>query len=231
MNRMACWEFEEIVHGLVRMELLDLTSREEALDHAGSCRSCAARMVEAQSLAEASGAAAEAFHGQETPSRVAMALLAAFREEHRCRTYWRRTLEWAALGAAAAGLLIMGWASYPRWKAFLSSAPGTAVVSHPAASQGNHPGSSLSRDIQSANEKSLGVSGRSESDLAADFVPAPFGEGIKLDDAGMIVRMELTPAALGALGYPVDEAYAEDWIRADVLVGEDGWPRAVRLVR
>jgi len=228
---MTCREFEEIVHGLVRTELLDLASREEALDHARSCRSCTARMAEAESLAEASEAAAEAFHGQETPSRVAVALLAAFQEQHRRRRYWRRTIEWAALGAAVAGLLIVGWASYPRWKAFLSPAPGIAVVSYPATSEGNPPGPSLASDIPSAREESLGVPGSGESDLAADFVPVPFGEAIKPDDAGMIVRVKLTPTALGALGYPVDEASAEGWVRADVLVGEDGWPRAVRLVR
>lgn len=228
---MTCREFEEIVHWLVRLELLDVALREEALGHAWSCRYCAARMAEAQSLAEASEAAVEALHGQETPARVEMALLATFREQHRRRSYWRRTLEWAALGAAAAGLLIAAWVFYGRGKASLYSAPDTDVASRTGASGGSDVGSSLPGDIQSGEESPPGVLRSSESDLAADFVPVPFSEGIEPDDAGMVVRVELTRAALGTLGYPVDEANAEDWVRADVLVGEDGWPRAVRLVR
>ncbi len=227
---MTCGEFEEIVHGLVRLELLDVALNEEALEHAWSCGYCAARMAEVQSVAEASEAAAEAFHGQEAPARVAMMLLGRFREQHQRRRYWRRTLEWAALGATAAGLLIAAWASYGRWKASLYSAPETPVASRSAASAGTEVGSWLPGDIQSAEESARGVLGSSKSDLGADFVPVPFGEGIEPGDAGMVVRVDLPRAALGALGYPVDEANAEDWLRADVLIGEDGWPRAVRLV-
>jgi hypothetical protein len=59
----------------------------------------------------------------------------------------------------------------------------------------------------------------------------PFAGGIEPEDAGMVVRVQLTPASLAELGYPMAEASDEDLVRADVLVGEDGWPRAVRLVQ
>jgi hypothetical protein len=41
----------------------------------------------------------------------------------------------------------------------------------------------------------------------------------------------MTRSALGSLGYPVDEVHAADVVQADLLVGEDGLPRAVRLVQ
>ena len=66
---------------------------------------------------------------------------------------------------------------------------------------------------------------------AADFVPVPFTEAIGPEDPGMVVRVQLTRASLAELGYPVAEMPDEDLIRADVLVGEDGWPRGVRLVQ
>jgi hypothetical protein len=65
----------------------------------------------------------------------------------------------------------------------------------------------------------------------SDFVPVPFSDGMGPEDPGMVVRVQLTRASLAELGYPVAEAPDEDLIRADVLVGEDGWPRGVRLVR
>jgi len=43
----------------------------------------------------------------------------------------------------------------------------------------------------------------------------------------LIVRMQR--GALGALGLPVNEDRAAEWIQVDLLVGSDGLPQAVRL--
>ena len=67
--------------------------------------------------------------------------------------------------------------------------------------------------------------------VASDFVPVPFTGAITPDDPGMIVRVQLTRASLAQLGYPVAETPDEDLILADVLVGEDGWPRGVKLIQ
>jgi hypothetical protein len=37
--------------------------------------------------------------------------------------------------------------------------------------------------------------------------------------------------ALSALGFPVNEDRAGEWIQVDLLVGNDGLPQGVRLVR
>jgi hypothetical protein len=71
----------------------------------------------------------------------------------------------------------------------------------------------------------------SETYVASDFVPVPFTGAITADDPGMIVRVQLTRASLAQLGYPVAETPDEDLILADVLVGEDGWPRGVKLIQ
>jgi hypothetical protein len=70
-----------------------------------------------------------------------------------------------------------------------------------------------------------------ETYSAADFVPVPFTGSIDRDDPGMVVRVQLTRASLAQLGYPVAETPDEDLILADVLVGEDGWPRGVKLIQ
>jgi hypothetical protein len=72
-----------------------------------------------------------------------------------------------------------------------------------------------------------------ETLVTKDFVPLPDADQIGPDDLGVVVRVQLTRSSLAELGYPVVDTPDpdEDLISADVLVGEDGWPRAVRLVQ
>ena len=48
---------------------------------------------------------------------------------------------------------------------------------------------------------------------------------------GHIVRIRLPRSALTAFGLPWNEENAEETIRADVVLGEDGMARAVRFVK
>jgi len=48
-------------------------------------------------------------------------------------------------------------------------------------------------------------------------------------DEAAILRVRLQRGALGALGLPVNEERAGEWIQVDLLVGDDGLPQAVRL--
>jgi hypothetical protein len=83
-----------------------------------------------------------------------------------------------------------------------------------------------------AKQDAAGVnSAATEPYLASDFVPVPFTGAISSDDPGMVVRVQLTRSSLAQLGYPVAETPDEDLIFADVLVGEDGWPRGVKLIQ
>ena len=63
---------------------------------------------------------------------------------------------------------------------------------------------------------------------AGDFTLLPGSLPQETEDAA-IVRVRLQRSALGALGLPVNEERAADWLQVDLLVGEDGQPRAVRL--
>ncbi len=49
--------------------------------------------------------------------------------------------------------------------------------------------------------------------------------------SGQLVRVEVSRSALAALGLPVNMARAGETMKADVLIGEDGLARAIRLVR
>jgi hypothetical protein len=64
----------------------------------------------------------------------------------------------------------------------------------------------------------------------AGFVSLPYAEsGVPMEDA-IIVRLRLRASELGRLGVPVGVPATNGSISADLLVGQDGVARAVRLV-
>jgi hypothetical protein len=233
MNGMTCREFDEVVHGFVRMELLDVSLREAVIEHAAHCDNCAQRMGEAGVLAEVTEAAAASVRELQAPVGLEAAVLSAFRNQRSRRhaTLWR-TFEWAAAGAAAAMLAAVLWMSSTRSKVQPSPLPSKDVSSQskqPLNAEG--PASSQPDEAAQGTELEASTGDAGETYSMSDFVPVPFTDAMGPEDPGMVVRVQLTRASLAELGYPVAEAPDEDLIRADVLVGEDGWPRGVRLVQ
>jgi hypothetical protein len=231
MKELTCREFDEAVHEFVRMELLDVNKRDAVAEHAAHCALCAERMADAAALAEASETMEGRVREVQAPPQLEAALLAEFRNHHR-RALWRRTLEWAAVGAAAAVLLVFLWTASGRSKGHSSPVPRKDV-----SSQSNGP-VEANAGVRAKPEETTAPADAEDAGLpttdsyvASDFVPIPFTGGISSEDSGMIVRVQLTRASLAQLGYPVAEAPEGDLIRADVLVGEDGWPRGVKLVQ
>jgi hypothetical protein len=231
MKEMTCRAFDEMVHGFVRMELLDLNTRDAVLEHAGHCERCSQRMTDAAALAEASEMMGKRARGEQAPPHVEASLLAAFRNHHR-RTSWRRTLEWASVGAAAAVLLVFLWTGGVRSKGQLAPAPKKDVSSQSRMPQEAKAATTSKQDAAApAPDAVVADTSATETYLASDFVPVPFAGAINSDDPGMIVRVQLTRSSLAQLGYPIAETPDEGLILADVLVGEDGWPRGVKLIQ
>ena len=63
---------------------------------------------------------------------------------------------------------------------------------------------------------------------SSDFTLLPGILPADTDDAA-ILRVRMQRGTLGALGLPVNEDRANEWIQVDLLVGNDGLPEAVRL--
>jgi len=61
------------------------------------------------------------------------------------------------------------------------------------------------------------------------FVEVPYAPPLAAGELVSVVRTELQPSALARMGIAVDLGYGND-VAADVMAGEDGLPRAVRLV-
>jgi hypothetical protein len=65
---------------------------------------------------------------------------------------------------------------------------------------------------------------------APQFVPIPGAAGLPDFESGTIVRMALQIASLPVYGVDISSATADGPVEADVLVGQDGQARAIRLV-
>lgn len=211
---MTCIEFEEMGLDAERDSSLTHGQRAAAASHAASCPGCAAlrdsweaTRLELRSLAQATGAV-------EAPARVEMRLRQQFRAQYHTPKA-RRTAVVAAWGLAAAAVLV-GAVSWVRWHDNLQNH--VAVKPNaPALNQGlpNQNGAEDSPTLVADNELS-------DFTLLPGVLPAE-------TDGSAILSVRLQRGALGALGLPVNEDRATEWIQVDLLVGTDGLPQAVRL--
>jgi hypothetical protein len=70
-----------------------------------------------------------------------------------------------------------------------------------------------------------------EAEIATDFFPLMNREALGQLDSGQVVRVELPRSALMSFGLPMNMDRADERIKADVVVGNDGLARAIRFVR
>lgn len=168
---------------------------------------------------------------REAPPAVEARLVAEFHA--RRRSGWR----WPAIAAIAAALVITAlWWTNRAPQPAVSAAPPVAQVSEaarPAAVTVTVAVENVARPPRKVTPKVVAVrqpERRSEPrEVVTDFFPlmnpAPsFGRG-------QMLRVQLPAAAMQTVGLPVREEHLGDLVQADVLVGEEGMPRAIRFVR
>ena len=231
---MKCAEFAEIVHDLAQSRHLGRVETAIARAHAESCPACACLLSEAERLAAALREASVESRSLQTPERIELGLMTAFRAansahgQHRLRQKPRWLLGLGYAGAAVM-LSILTFSLSPRSPrshvspAIARKAPGSTILTAAKRQTSAQPAPSA---VQVRN-----VVSRPNANLASGFVPVPFSGGMARGDAGVIVRVQMPRSALAELGYPVGETASGGMVQADLLVGEDGWPHAVRIVR
>lgn len=158
---------------------------------------------------------------REAPAAVEVRLLREFRTRHASHK-WR----WAGIAAVAAGVVLA--VSLSLWmsmnhvkKPVLSVLPPVTPVPQaavPVKGAGSPAASTVVRRMV-----------RSQAhEVVTEFFPLmdsapPF-------ERGQMLRVQLPAAAMRTVGLPVGEDHLADPIQADVLVGEEGMPRAIRFV-
>ncbi len=68
-------------------------------------------------------------------------------------------------------------------------------------------------------------------EIMTEFMPVAYGDNLNEIENGRIVRVEVPRSALAQFGLPVNMDRANERVKADVLIGDDGMARAIRFVR
>jgi len=222
---MKCEEFEEFGLDADRDPSLSELQRASAAEHAGACPRCAALQDSWQSARAELRAFAEETVTADTPARVEMRLRQEFRTQH--RMYRWRLAAVAASWALAAATVLAGALSWNNWLTARRLETAKRLQSGSMVPvNGAKTGT--------AGSPSLGAADNSDESLVAnnelnDFTMLPGVLPAETEESE-ILRVRMQRGELGALGLPVNEERAGEWIQVDLLVGTDGLPQAVRLL-
>ncbi|MFL6254085.1 MAG: hypothetical protein ACJ74T_03610 [Pyrinomonadaceae bacterium] len=162
---------------------------------------------------------------------------------------------WGAAAVAAAVLLLLGLTSWVRFSKDDSQAPSQQLSVAPAApaqppveNREAKPGILVGNEVvqktplkkspahMSKAARGLHVGGQRESATVAqsgnnEYLPLTYLADATAMESGTVVRVELSRSALISLGVPVEIDRSDELLKADVVLGDDGVARAIRLVR
>ncbi len=228
---MKCEEFEAIGLGLDRESAahgIDAIERAAAIEHVNTCARCAALQESWQDAQIELQALREVTQDASAPLRVEMRLRQEFHTRHRTA----KTRSFALVGAwvlASAAVLIVG-ISWWNWHIAQENIPLQSVSSPAKDNTASTTDSAAAIDDAVESSQSDAASGATlvAANDAEDFTLLPGSLPQETGD-GAVVRVRLQRGALGALGLPVNEERAGEWIQVDLFVGQDGQPQAVRL--
>jgi hypothetical protein len=220
-NAMNCEQVEAIVLDLDRDGAADSLERAAAVAHLSYCPHCAALQESWQAAREELRALGEETLEARTPARVEMRLRQEFRTRHRTMVAHRAAVV-AAWALAAAAILVGAIGSWNWLQArHLEAAKQKMAAPNTLAAGG------ASRANQTLDTMSAALAGGDDS---GEFTPLP-GSTLEETEEAAILRVRMQRSSLGALGLPVNEERAGEWIQVDLLVGNDGLPQAVRLAQ
>lgn len=179
----------------------------ELQEHLSVCAACALRWREqhslTHSLVEARGSAA-----QRNPSIASReALMRDFAVAHRRASY-----KWGKWVAAAAAVLALA-----------------VALGYEVARDRQPVRTSIAPKSLRPEASIAGFSGEYDPAEDEDFMAVPFAPPLATGEFVSVIRTELQAPALARMGIYVDASYGSD-VPAEVVVGEDGVPRAIRFL-
>lgn len=254
---MNCQEFEQTVASLAEGQLLDAALRARSAAHAAECARCSRRWQDERVLSAGLRAFAASTANEEAPARLKATLRAAFDEQAKpvapsiVVPFPQRASSWPrwALAAAAAVLVMLSVAALIWWRDVAPSSeqiivgpstlPAPSVT--PASDNAPTPVAPQQKNnlVHHHTPKPANKPKRfapqpepahtAEAEVAAQFIPLNYARGVSQD--GLVVRVEVSRANLIAMGLPLDALRTEGNVKADLKVGMNGVPLAIRLLQ
>jgi hypothetical protein len=258
---MNCQNLESVIIDLARDRIEDATEREVASRHLSECRSCAASFADQRALSAGLGGVKALSQNIEAPASLESVLRLAFQERGKVQiavpASFRRLAGgarfWAVAAAACVILLVLVLAatrlkSTPQPEVVKEDGPKVAApsvarpddtqkqvepaIELPELKANNRaprraPDSKSQRRMPQRVQKAPPVE---RAEIATEFISIG-GPNAMLLEGGRVVRVELPRSALVSFGLPMNMERADQRIKADVVVGNDGMAHAIRFVR
>lgn len=245
---MTCLECRDLMLEVARRRAAPFVDR-AVLAHADGCDACRSRLEREQALTTALEQVARDAATATASTEVEHRLMAAFAAEARPAQGTPRSSSGVVsrwLPVAAALLLAAGaatwWAAHPG--PVVPSTSPVAAVSPVATPTSQRPAPQQAM-VEPAVHLTAPLRDRGKTHVtrpaartvspprapveAVGFVPIPSAAGLPAFESGEIVRLGIPVTALP--GYGVDiPAGAQAAVEADLLIGQDGQARAIRLV-
>ena len=256
---MNCQKFESLAADLARGEMMEVDVLSDARAHQAECSSCSLRLHDEEMLTRGLHSLAVEMNSLHASEATEQSLLASFRQHavavpltstRRYRPYW--------LTAVAAILLIVFGlvAVAVVWKG--SNQPKNQIAVHPVPeapkeikdnknlvepenqlANANPPTPPKSKRnlnpgvLQTRNSKVNRAENTvaHHAEVATDFMPLGYLNPALLQDGGQIVRVEVPRTTMASFGLPVNMDRYNERVKADVLLGVDGVPHAIRFVQ
>jgi hypothetical protein len=255
---MTCQDYEAELVDLARGRDFGRVSDLPVRTHLAGCASCAARFASEEQLSRMLVETERRAPVLAEPQATAMEqrLRQAFEASRRESTVTTApaSWDWRWLAAAAAVVLAVGgagWFGFSGREARTSGpatapAPRTSDVARqsvpaalptlptPTADVASAPAAAPPRSIAqpaavvaaAAQPRSAGLGAAEE----VSFVVLPDAVGLPPLESGRIVRVEVPVSSLQAFGFAVVPDIGRPLVDADVLVGQDGQPRGIRII-
>lgn len=246
MAKMDCALFDDIVDDLVSGRMIDEATRVAAFGHFEACPLCAASFEDRQSLAAALKRLASASCREEAPAQLENILWIRFREQAELTAQRRKKrlrVGWMAAAALAACALILitraVWLHSPahtRHNQGFGAQHIARIAGNPqvvADGRAQKPASITSiRDSQIAQSSSVPATmDAADDDWSEDFIPLPDAEGAPPVAAAQVVTVRLPASDLEEVGLFVPDPAGSQYVTAEVVLGDDGIARAIRLAQ
>jgi hypothetical protein len=230
------------------------------LAHVETCVRCRTRLVDERRLSRALASVAAASAGFEAPASLESVILRTYRARRtavtrRSPTWPRWTARLAAAAMVGLVVAVVGTGRRPdteerspgaslpvpsnparpsappavlSTESILAMRPAEVAPSPSVAPGPRARGRSASAPLPAARTLQRG---RATTPSMADFAPWLWADSVTDFDRGQVVRVGLPRSALASWGWPLEGDVADEDVETELLLGEDGMARAIRVVR
>lgn len=252
---MSCQEFEQIAGELAEDRLMSAKARVSALAHAETCERCARRLGNERMLTNRLGVLAEST-ASESPARVKQSLRAAFDAQLLSSEakivaatnlvhFPVKTRQWRLVFAAAAAITILFAVAVSVWMRSQSpksidlvstATPSPTVIPAATTPETAETLPANRVEVKNAAVPKLPVLSRRriqtmEEELAASYIPLTYSTNSGAPQDKLVVRVEVSRSTLIGMGLPLNAEGGNELVKADLMVGVDGVPLAIRFVK